>query len=74
MNHTPDMVMWHGLSDSSIHRFDIKIRDHKGQLFGLYSLQDFQMTLMFETVQEVEYSKEFIEAYNAYGYNIGHPV
>jgi len=72
INHTPDMLMWHSLLDSSIHKFDIKLRDHKGQLFGLNSLPDFQMTLMFDTVQEVEYSKDFIEAYNKMGYKIGH--
>ena len=66
------MLMWHSLLDSSIHKFDIKLRDHKGQLFGLNSLPDFQMTLMFDTVQEVEYSKDFIEAYNKMGYKIGH--
>ena len=69
-NTTP---VYHKLSNANILKFDIELRDNKGNSFGEMSCPDFDMTLQFELTDEIEYHKEFIEAYNLEGYRKGHP-
>lgn len=66
--------MWQILTTNYINHFDIEIRDHKGHLYPRSALANFVLVLMFETVQEMEYNKDELQAYNALGYRLGHPT
>ena len=57
-----------------ISSFDIEIRDHKGHLYPRSAIADFVLVLMFETVEEMEYNKDDLVAYNAMAYRVGHPT
>lgn len=69
-----EIPMWTVLTKNYINNFDIEIRDHKGHLFPRSAIADFVLVLMFETVEEMEYNKDDIVAYNAMGYRLGHPT
>lgn len=69
-----DVPMWNILTKKNIFDFDIELRDHRNVLFPRSALPDFVLVLMFETVEEIEYNKDDIIAYNALGYRLGHPT
>ena len=69
-----DVPMWQILTTNYINHFDIEIRDHKGHLYPRSAIANFVLVLMFETVQEMEYNKDELQAYNALGYRLGHPT
>ena len=69
-----DTPMWNVLTKKDINHFDVQIRDHRGHLYPRSALADFVLVLMFETVEEIEYNKDDIIAYNAMAYREGHPT
>jgi hypothetical protein len=69
-----DVPMWNILTKKDIYNFDIEIRDHKGILYPRNAIADFVLVLMFETLEEIEYNKDEIIAYNQLGYRLGHPT
>ena len=54
---------WMKLNDTKIQEFDIKIRDHRGRDIPAGNLPNFNMTLIFETVDEIDYQKEHTKQY-----------
>ena len=68
--HTGKLV----LTKNYINSFDIEIRNHKGHLYPRSAIADFVLVLMFETVEEMEYNKDDLVAYNAMAYRVGHPT
>jgi len=69
-----EVPMWNVLTKNYINSFDIEIRDHKGHLYPRSAIADFVLVLMFETVEEMEYNKDDLVAYNAMAYRVGHPT
>ena len=69
-----DTPMWNVLTKKDINYFDVEIRDHRGHLYPRSALADFLMVIMFETIEEMEYNKDDIIAYNAMAYKLGHPT
>lgn len=51
------------LNDPKIQEFDIRIRDHRGRDIPAEQLPNFNMTLIFETVDEIDYQKEHTKQY-----------
>ena len=49
---------WNKLKDTKIQEFDIKIRDHRGRDIPTENLPNFNMTLVFETIDKIDYQKE----------------
>ena len=54
---------WMKLNDTKIQEFDIRIRDHRGRDIPAEQLPNFNMTLIFETVDEIDYQKEHTKQY-----------
>ena len=74
LHHESSTLTWHTLKDPSIRAFDIQIRDHRGRRFDSSALPNYNLTLVFEMMDPVEYTKEFIEAYNKEGWRKAHPI
>jgi hypothetical protein len=66
--------MWNVLTKKDLNYFDVQIRDHRGHLYPRSALADFVLVLMFETIEEMEYNKDEIIAYNSMAYRAGHPT
>ena len=69
-----DTPMWNVLTKKDLNYFDVQIRDHRGHLYPRSALADFVLVLMFETIEEMEYNKDEIIAYNSMAYRVGHPT
>ena len=63
---------WNKLNDAKIQEFDIKIRDHKGRDKPAETLPNFNMTLIFETIDEIDYQKEHTKEYLREAYRKEH--
>ena len=63
---------WNKLNDTKIQEFDIKIRDHKGRDIPSEYLPNFNMTLIFETIDEIDYHKEHTKEYLREAYRKEH--
>ena len=63
---------WNKLNDAKIQEFDIKIRDHKGRDIPAETLPNFNMTLIFETIDEIDYQKEHTKEYLREAYRKEH--
>ena len=66
--------MWNRIQNSRLNKFDIKLLDQNSAVIPDESMPDYHMTLMFEVVEEIEYTREDIEDYNRAGYKLGHPT
>ena len=67
------LPFWNKLSKGIIRSFDIQILDHNNIEIENEAMPDYTLCLLFEIQDEIEYHKEFIEAYNLEGYRLGHP-
>lgn len=65
---------WVQPSHNKVTEFDINILDHNKKVIPATVMPHFQLALIFEIADEIEASKELIEAYNNYGYMLAHPT
>ena len=72
MSHSASILHWHYLNKTSIHEFDIQLRNQSGKLFDFDEINKFNLVLVFETVEVDEISADFIKQYNDEGYRIAH--
>jgi hypothetical protein len=63
---------WMKLNDTKIQEFDIKIRDHRGRTIPSGYLPNFNLTLIFETIDEIDYHKEHTKEYLREAYRKEH--
>jgi len=66
------LPMWNRLLNPRLNRFDIKLLDQNGATIPDEAMPDYHMTLMFEVVQEIEYTRDEIEDYNLQGFQMAH--
>ena len=74
LHHESTTLTWHVLKDTSIRTFDIQLRDHRGRRFDASAIPNYNLTLVFETIDPVMYTKEFLEEYNKEGWKRAHPI
>lgn len=72
VNYQASILHWHYLNKTSIHEFDIQLRNQSGKLFDFDEINKFNLVLVFETVEVDEISADFIKQYNDEGYRIAH--
>jgi len=65
---------WVQPSHKKVTEFDINILDHNKKVIPAEAMPHFQLALIFEIADEIEVSKELIEAYNTFGYRLAHPT
>lgn len=65
---------WVQPSHNKVTEFDINILDHNRNVIPAEAMPHFQLSLIFEIADEIEVSKELIEAYNTFGYRLAHPT
>jgi len=72
LNYQTNTPAWNKLNDTKIQEFDIKIRDHRGRDIPTANLPNFNMTLVFETIDEIDYQKEHTKEYLREAYRKEH--
>lgn len=72
LNYQTNTPAWNKLNDTKIQEFDIKIRDHRGRDIPTENLPNFNMTLVFETIDEMDYQKEHTKEYLREAYRKEH--
>ena len=72
LNFQTNTPAWNKLNDTKIQEFDIKIRDHRGRDIPTENLPNFNMTLVFETIDEIDYQKEHTKEYLREAYRKEH--
>lgn len=73
VQHQSDILHWHYLNGATIHDFDIRLEseartllNHKG------GIGEYNLVLVFETIDHDEYTAEYVKQYNAEGYALAH--
>jgi len=66
------LPMWNRLLNPRMNKFDIKLLDQYGSAIPDDAMPDYHMTLMFEVVQEIEYTRDEIEDNNLQGFQMAH--
>ena len=72
LHHNTNTPAWMKLNDQNIKQFDIKIRDNRGRDIPAHILPSFNMTLVFEEIDEADFSKEHMKEYFREGYRKAH--
>ncbi|CAL6405644.1 unnamed protein product [Bathycoccus prasinos] len=72
LNFQTNTPAWNKLNDTKIQEFDIKIRDHRDRDIPTENLPNFNMTLVFETIDEIDYQKEHTKEYLREAYRKEH--
>lgn len=72
VHYQSNILHWHYLNEASIADFDITMRSQSGQILTHRECGNYNLVLVFETVDHDEVSAEFIRAYNKEGYNLAH--
>jgi hypothetical protein len=72
LNYQTNTPAWNKLNDTKVQEFDIKIRDHRGRDIPTANLPNFNMTLVFETIDEMDYQKEHTKEYLREAYRKEH--
>ena len=65
-------VHWHYLNNASIADFDIVLKSQSGQTLTHKECGNYNLVLVFETIEQDEVSASFIRQYNKEGYAIAH--
>lgn len=73
VRHQSDILHWHYLNGDTINDFDIRLEseartllNHKG------GIGEYNLVLVFETVDHDEYTADYVKQYNADGYALAH--
>jgi hypothetical protein len=73
VQHRSDVLHWHYLNGATINEFDIRLEseartplNHKG------GIGEYNLVLVFETIDHDEYTAEYVRQYNADGYALAH--
>lgn len=72
VQHKADILHYHYLNNANLTDFDIQLRSVNGVPLDFKECGEFNLVLVFETIEEDEVSAEFIKAYNEEGYALAH--
>ena len=72
LHYQTNTLAWQKLNDAKIKEFDIKLRDHRGRDIPGSKLPHFNMTLIFEEIDEIEYHAEHQREYLREAYRKEH--
>ncbi len=60
LHYTPDMISWHRLHQPQIAQFTIKVLNYEGRNLPHDMIRDFQMVLVVEVEEELDYHEEVV--------------
>ena len=72
IHYNADLLHWHYLNNASISDFDITLKSQSGQTLTHKECGNYNLVLIFETVEQDEVPASFIRAYNKEGYALAH--